>query len=154
MQSTETHIEDLSNCIETCNKMLRGERSAIETYDIAIEKFSTDPQAGKLTAIRAEHAESVEELERSIIEMGGTPDLDSGAWGEFATLVQSSANLLGDKSAIASLKQGEAKGKSDYEAALENGDVLTSCRELYTNTLLPRIRRHISALEAMSEAVS
>ena len=114
MQATTTHTESLEDCIETCNKMLRGERSAVETYDMAIDKFASDPVIEKLSAIRNDHAKSVADLEKNVIEMGGVPDRDSGAWGEFAQLVQAAANLIGEQSAVTSLKQGEEKGQSDY----------------------------------------
>lgn len=153
MQTTDTKSETLEECIETCNKMLRGERSAVETYDMAIEKFSTDPAIGKLRSIREDHAESIADLEKNVISMGGTPDRDSGAWGDFATLVQGTANLFGDKSAVASLKQGEEKGLSDYESALQESDLMASCLDLYANTLLPRVRRHIAELDALGESI-
>jgi len=153
MQTTAPQTENLEKCIETCNKMLRGERSAVEAYDLAIDKFSSDPNVATLKSIRSEHADSVDLLEKNVIEMGGKPDTDSGAWGEFATLIQGAANLFGDSSAIASLKQGEEKGKSDYESALADNDVMASCLDLYANTLLPRTRRHIASLDAVGEAV-
>lgn len=148
-----TNTENSEKCIEVCNEMLRGERSAVETYDMAIEKFSPDPAIAKLSHIRSEHAQSVADLERNVQEMGGVADQDSGAWGSFAKLVQGTANLFGDESAVASLKQGEEKGRSDYESALESGDLMASCLDLYANTLLPRIRQHIATLEALGDAL-
>lgn len=152
--TTGTTSENIGKCIEICNKMLRGERSAVETYDMAIEKFSADPATATLTQIRNEHVESVNDLERSIREMNAVPDQDSGTWGSFAKLVQGTAQLFGDGSAVASLKQGEEKGRSDYESAIEGGDLMAPCLDLYANQLLPRVRRHVDTLEALGDAIN
>lgn len=153
METTTTRKPgNVEKCIEACNEMLRGERTAVETYDMAIEQFSPDPGIATLTDIRNEHAESVNNLETNIREMGGVPNQESGAWGSFAKLVQGSANLFGDESAVASLKQGEEKGRSDYESALKGGDLMASCLDLYANTLLPRVRQHIDTLDALGDS--
>lgn len=145
--------ESIARCVQISNDRLRGERSAVETYDMAIEKFSPDPATTKLTQIRNEHAESVNDLERNIREMNGIPDQDCGAWGSFAKLVQGTAHLFGDGSAVASLQQGEEKGRSGYESALEGDDLMAPCVDLYANLLLPRIRRHIETLEGLGDSI-
>jgi hypothetical protein len=47
------------HCIDVCNRLLRGERSAVETYDKAIEKYGSEPAAATLRRIRDEHALAV-----------------------------------------------------------------------------------------------
>lgn len=141
--------ENTTECIETCNSLLRGELSAVETYEQAIEKFDSAADTVTLRKIRDEHQASVHDLQRSITEMGGVPETDSGAWGTFANAVQGAANLLGDDSAVAALKQGEKHGENDYEKALEQEDTLPSCRSQIESKLLPRVRSHIQTLETL-----
>ncbi len=141
---------DTEKCIDVCNRLLRGERSAVETYQLAIEKYSDEPSIGTLHGIKEDHIASVELLETNVISMGGSPDDDSGAWGTFATTIQSTANLFGESSAISSLKMGEEAGRSDYEAALNDDDVMPGCKELIRNSLLPKIDLHISKLDQVA----
>lgn len=149
MNTTET----TSECIDRCNKLLRGERSAVETYAIAIEKFGDDPRVEKLKDICQEHRHSVSDLEKNIQDMGGDPDTDSGAWGGLAQAVQKSANLLGTQGALESLASGEKIGLKDYEKAIDSGKLMPECVELVRLQLIPRIESHLSILERLEERV-
>src|SRR6185436_15999874 len=50
-------------CIETCNKLLRGELSAVETYQQAIAKFAEGGERPVLERILADHQDSVRTLQ-------------------------------------------------------------------------------------------
>lgn len=136
-------------CIETCNELLRGELSAIETYDQALEKFAVEPEAKQLRMLRQEHSESVQKLSENIRNMGGEPSNDSGAWGTFTKIIQGAAKLMGENSALGSLKMGEEKGKSMYEDALEDDSLLPECKIMIQSELLPRQKQHLSTLQSM-----
>jgi uncharacterized protein (TIGR02284 family) len=141
------------HCIDTCNSLLRGERSAVETYDQALEKYRDKPEvAAELSRIRGEHADAVRQLEDNVRSMGGTPDTESGAWGAFAQAVQGAANLFGTGSALESLQQGEKSGERDYESALKDDDVMPECKNLINSQLLPPVREHVSRLGALQRA--
>ena len=140
------------NCIKICNKLLRGERSAVETYAKAIEKHAGETSAiPELTRLRGEHAAAVKTLEENVRSMGGTPDLESGAWGTFANTVQSTANLFGPESAISALAAGEKHGLNDYESALKDDDMMPECRTMVQTKLLPPIREHLTTLERLAK---
>lgn len=136
-------------CIEVCNSLLRGEISAIETYDQAIEKFKKEPEVVVLRELKAEHIKSLNSLKANIQTMGGMPTSDSGLWGDFAKTVEASSKLFGENAALYALEQGEKHGKREYEEALENSDVLPDCRELLRTELLPRQVAHIGQLGQM-----
>ena len=140
------------HCINYCNKLLRGERSAVETYDQAIEKYADDPALSELRSIRADHISAVGDLENNVRSMGGVPEEGSGAWGTFATLVQGAANLFGDDSAVAALTTGEKNGKKDYENGLEDEDIMPECKMLYRAELL-KINGHIVTLDRLQERI-
>ena len=141
--------ETVNACIDTCNRLLEGERSAVETYDQVLEKFSDDLGASALRRIRDEHAHATALLEQNILQMGGMPLQDSGVWGMFANAVQKTANLFGENSAITSLQKGEEKGAGDYRAALSQPGILPSCRALIHETLLPLTKSHIESLASL-----
>ena len=58
-------------CIEKCNNLLQGELSAVETYQQALEKFGSEPQAQTLREILRDHQDSASILTQNIIKMGG-----------------------------------------------------------------------------------
>lgn len=149
----KTSYENTQHCIDVCNRLLRGELSAVETYNRAIEKFSTEPEVVGLSRIRDEHLRSVNRLEENVRGMGGHPDMDSGTWGTFAKAIQSTANLFGENSAVCTLRTGEKSGCEDYERALEDEDVLPECKEMIRAELLPRVQGHIDALGRIGERV-
>ncbi|MES2440397.1 MAG: DUF2383 domain-containing protein [Verrucomicrobiota bacterium] len=145
--------ENSDHCISVCNRLLRGELSAVETYAQAIEKYSGSPVAAGLREIRSQHARSATLLSANVREMGGEPEKDSGAWGLFATAVQGAANLFGMGSAIESLQKGEETGLKDYQAALLDEGVMTDCKEMIRENLLPPVLNHIASLEKFEQSV-
>ena len=141
------------HCIDICNGLLRGERSAVETYDQALGKYRKQPPVfAELTRIRDEHAAAVSALEENVRSMGGTPDDSSGTWGTIAGAIQATANLFGAGSALESLQQGEKAGQHDYEEALADEGVMTECKGLIRAKLLPPVQGHVTALEALQKA--
>lgn len=148
-----TTTKDHQHCISVCNSLFRGELSAIETYNLGIEKYRGTPQIAALEKIRDEHVRSANILRDNVVSMGGQPDNSSGAWGDFAKTVQSAANFFGESSALSSLQQGEEHGRKEYEAALENDQVMPECKELIRTKLLPKILQHLAALNALKATV-
>jgi uncharacterized protein (TIGR02284 family) len=143
---------NMEHCIDVCNRLLRGERSAVETYQQAISKLPPDMRASELGRIHQEHSNAVSLLERNVLSMGGRPDQESGAWGTFATAVQGTANLLGAQAALESLQTGEKTGLREYEAALEDDEVMPECKDMIRSNLLPFTRQHIETLEHLQKA--
>lgn len=143
---------DTHHCIAVCNKLLRGELAAVETYGQAIMKYDTMPEADELRRIRIEHSRSAKMLASNVRALGGYPTPDSGAWGLFVSAVQGAANLLGEESALESLKQGEELGRKDYEEALQDERVIEEFRILIRTELLPPVMKHIAALESREQA--
>lgn len=136
------------HCIDVCNRLLRGERSAVESYDKAIRAFDLGAPP-ELTQIREEHVQAVAILEENVLAMGGEPEREAGAWGAFAKTVQGAANALGEKTAMESLQTGEKAGLRDYEIALKDEDVMAECKEMIRSTLLPQTEEHVSTLEEL-----
>lgn len=143
---------NMEHCINICNKLLRGERSAVETYEQAIEKYGDKPIMGELRRLRDEHAVAVRELEENVRSMGGEPERTSGMWGAFARTVQSAAGLAGPNSALEALETGEKSGRADYEGALKDEGVMPECKNLISSRLLPKITEHVATLERLQQA--
>jgi hypothetical protein len=79
--------------------------------------------------------------------LGGEPSDSSGAWGAWAKTVQGTANLLGDNTALKSLKEGEEHGLKDYQEAVD--DVDPTSAQLIQNQLIPAQQRHINLLDQL-----
>jgi bacterioferritin (cytochrome b1) len=130
--------------------LLRGELSAIETYEQALRRLNgpgTD-LADQLVHFAAEHSRNADALKARVEALGGHTATSSGAWGAWAKVVQGTANIFGDGSAIKALKEGEEHGLKDYQDALEDDELDEMSRRLVENELIPRQRKHIAALDA------
>ena len=134
---------------DNMNSMLRGEISAVETYEQGIAKFDDADIRTVLSHIRDEHTQAVEKLRSHIRDMGGEPTDSSGTWGTLTGAVEGVAKLLGPQAALAALKRGEEIGISSYESAIEDVDVPTECKDILRDDLLPRCRDHVRALDSV-----
>ena len=147
-----TTIEINEKCIDVCNSLLRGEVSAVETYEKAIKKFEGESEVTLLTEMRMSHQQSLQRLHDNVLDMGGTPTTDSGAWGVFANSVQAAAGLFGENAALSALIQGEEHGVKEYEAALDNEDVMAECQDIIRTELLPRTKINLTTLKALRDS--
>lgn len=100
--------------IETLNSFLRGEISAVETYRQAIARVSDAKMKDEMEQCLHDHEHRVESIRERVEKLGGKPSQGSGIWGAFAKLTQAGADLLGEKSAIQAIEQGEDHGLADY----------------------------------------
>lgn len=137
---------------DTLNSLLRGEISAVETYQQAMDKIGSGPGAVELRLIHDEHREAANTLRKHIRDHQGTPDKGSGAWGAFAKAVAGVAKLFGNTAALKALKEGEEHGAKSYEDALEDKDLAGECKELIRTRLLPQTRAHVAVLDRLMEA--
>lgn len=146
--TNRTHTSDTS----ALNSLLRGEMSARETYDQAIEKLRDSKRpdlVNTLSRIRGEHARAVETLKSHVTTHGGEPSEGSGAWGTFANAVEGTAKMFGPQTALAALKQGEQQGLNDYERTIQSEDVAADCKSLIRSELMPQTQEHIGALDRL-----
>src|SRR5437868_10241429 len=102
--ATKTNVDEL-------NKLLRGELSAVETYQMALDKLEKDSSARfEVETNMASHQNRAMMLRDAILAIGGEPAKGSGPWGIVAKAVEGGAQLFGEKAAIAALEEGEDHG--------------------------------------------
>jgi uncharacterized protein (TIGR02284 family) len=137
--------------VEQLNSFLRGEISAVETYEMALEKLDEiSPTRDELMACLQSHQDRVQLLTEMIIDLGGEPAQSSGPWGVFAKTVEGGAKVLGEKATIAALEEGEDHGIEDYEDEVKDEDLDPASRNVVMTQLLPMQRQthdRISALK-------
>ncbi len=139
--------------VDKLESFLRGEISAVETYDQALEKLSNeDPaSADRLRAARASHQMRVEWLRNELIQRGTNPSDESGLWGSFAKLVEGGAKAFGAKAAIAALEEGEDHGRDEYIDELEN--LSPAARAFVEQRLLPEQMKTHDAISNLKQAL-
>ncbi|MBA4063408.1 MAG: ferritin [Isosphaera sp.] len=148
MPATHTHPPDACDT-GALNALLRGELSAVETYDQAMSKFEDQKVLADLQKIREEHARAAGVLREKVVRFGAEPAGSSGPWGAFAAAVTGAAQALGPSTALAALRQGEEHGVNEYEDALGNDAVHPDCKEMIRTDLLPRCRGHVDELNRL-----
>jgi hypothetical protein len=134
-------MSDTTTITETNNKLnalLRGELSAVETYDQVLKKLPWD-EIPELRVNRDCHFRRTQLLANAIQFKGGTPETTSGAWGALAQAATGGAKLFGRDAMIAILEEGEDRGLADYRTAMEAGD--EELRQLIGVELLPAQKR-------------
>jgi len=138
---------------DSLNDLLKGFRSAAQAYDKALDAIEDDNAMGRaaLVTIKDDHHQAVSRLTSRVTELGGTPATDTGAWGTFATAAQSVANVLGDRSALESLKQGEEHGLNDCKSLLEEG-LDPQTKQMISHELIPMQQAHIESLEGLAKS--
>ena len=134
--------------IEKLNSFLRGEISAVETYQMALEKVDhISTTRDELLVNLKSHQDRVMTLQESIRALGGEPATGSGPWGKFAKAVEGGAKVFGEKAAIAALEEGEDHGLKDYKKELEDLDPMT--RQMVESDLLPKQQATHDRLSAL-----
>ena len=133
------------------NSFLRGEISAVETYKQAIDKIKDPALRSQLQSCEQDHEQRIELLRERITSLGGKPDQGSGAWGVWAKLVQGGGDLLGEKTALSALEQGEDHGLNDYRKDLEALDGDT--RSWVESNILPKAERTHGTLSTLKRTV-
>jgi demethoxyubiquinone hydroxylase (CLK1/Coq7/Cat5 family) len=148
VESNVTGTADDKQVVDTLNKFLRGELSAVETYQQAIEKLRDSAFVRELSELCRAHEDRVQFLRQEISRLGGRPADSSGPWGGFAKLIEGGAKLFGEKAAISALEEGEDHGLKLYRGDLDKLDPTTG--QLVENRLLAdqeRSHRIMSALK-------
>jgi hypothetical protein len=129
----------MKNSVDQLNSFLRGEISAVETYNQAMTKLRTMPYASQLEDCKRSHEQRVQLLKDQIRRLGGTPVDASGPWGAFAKLVEGGAATVGEKVAIAALEEGEDHGLRDYRNDIAKLD--PEVRTFVEQRILPEQQR-------------
>lgn len=136
------------------NELIRGERSAVETYQQAFEKVGGDPRVRELRPMVSDHEQAIRLLTDKVHSCGGEASTDSGAWGTWAETVMGTAKLFGDKAALSALKRGEEHGLKQYQDALQDEALDDSCRSIIRNQLVPQQEAHVRTLDRILDTLN
>ena len=136
--------------VDDLNKCLRDELSAVETYRQALDKgekqYGTDVKFQQLAQMCRDHEDAAAQLRDLIQQLGGRASHNAGAWGAWSKTVMGTAKLLGDKTALKALREGEESGVKDYEGVLRAS---TPEVQRALAPIVARDRTHIQQLDHM-----
>jgi uncharacterized protein (TIGR02284 family) len=141
-----------TDTVDQLNSFLRGELSAAESYREALAKLPSATSRTTLEDCARSHQERASLLTREVRRLGGEPAESSGAWGTFAKLVTNSAQVFGEKAAIAALEEGEDHGRNDYQRDLN--DLNAEARTFIESQVLPEQLRTHRAMSTLKKTLS
>ena len=130
--------------IDQLNSFLRGELSAVETYQQCIDKMSDRNIVAQLRSLQQSHQRRAELLTDRVRMLGGKPAQGSGVWGSFAKVAEGSAKLFGESAAVSALEEGEDHGRDDYRRDVEK--LSPTERNFIESEILPEQQRTHDAL--------
>lgn len=137
--------------VEQLNAFLRDELAAVETYQQCLEKIDKPEIANGLTDLQNSHQKRVSLLRKRILELGGTPENESGAWGSFSKLVQGGAKMFGEKAAVSALEQGEDRGEKNYQERVDKLSPIN--REFISTEIAPEHHHTHNTLERIKSVI-
>ncbi|HEX4404882.1 MAG TPA: DUF2383 domain-containing protein [Polyangia bacterium] len=153
MNHTSVHKDDAT--VDALNELLRGELSAVESYDKALPALEDKPALrGDLQDCRASHETRAERIRRAIEQVGGEPARASGAWGMFAKAVAGGSRALGWKVVISTLEEGEDHGLKEYKDALPRLHLDEGVRHLIADELYPQQQHTHGVISALKRVMS
>ena len=146
-------MENLQDNLEPLNRLLRGELSAVETYQQALESISDQQAITELERISNEHSQAVSMLREEIRHFGGIADESSGVWGLWAKAIEGTAKVFGETAALKALKEGEEHGLKEYQAIMNDPDLLPEVKSMLAERLQLRQKEHIETLNRCMETL-
>lgn len=137
--------------IKQLNSFLRGELSAVETYQQCIEKVENEQVRSQLLGLQESHRSRAILLQERILGLGGEPEQSAGAWGSLAKAVQGGATIFGAAAAVSVLEEGEDHGLKDYRKDVEN--LSPAERQFVESRLLPEQQKSHDALSQIDRSL-
>ncbi len=134
---------------EALNHILRGELSAVEAYDQALEKIEEAAEIKRLKEFQLSHKNNVEYWRERVASVVVEPDTSSGPWGYVVQAFIGTAKLFGETSTLKALKAGEEHGVKEYGNLLNHPLVEEYDKRHIRNEILPEIERHLTSIDAM-----
>ncbi len=138
----------ITDTILFLHALLRGELSAVDSYDRAMAGLP-EPPLGELLENRQCHHRRSQIIARAIRAHGGIPDASSWVWGALAKATTQGAAVLDRAAIIAVLTDGEERGLTTYRNELSRGDA--EVRQLIGVDLLPSQKRTLTRLRQLIE---
>lgn len=100
------------------NDLLQLDHDAIGAYQVAIEQLADRSYAQQIQGFLLDHERHVQDLNRLIQELGGTPKNEPHASGPLKQAVQRLGGLGGDKGTLMAFRNNEMQVRARYQGYL------------------------------------
>ena len=100
------------------------------------------------------HEAAVSLLEEQIVKLGGKPSKSPNTWGSWPKLILENISLVGKRSAVKVLLEGEKTAEADYLAAIQDSALPSTIRTLIETNLLPTQQSHVRSLDRVMETIT
>jgi rubrerythrin len=130
-------------------EIIRGERSAVETYRQVLEAADDKPELEAIRNMSTDHIQAVQYFSEIAHARGQEVPDSSGLWGSWVKFTTGVAKTFGDKSSLEVLKKGEEHGKKIYENILDSDNVDEQVKGAIRTRFLPQQERHIEVLGSL-----
>jgi len=144
----------MSTRSDKIREIIKGERAAVETYGQVFEKYGSDSQIDKLRYFSKDHKQAVIELNNIARQSNIEIPESSGAWGTWSKLVTGTAKILGEKSALKALKEGEEHGLKEYEDLLSSSNVPIQLKNMIQERFIPMQKKHIEDIDSLMSKIN
>ena len=134
---------------EDLHAILRGEISARQTYEQALEKVDSHPESQKLRNLLNDHKFAENFWRKELKMKDEKPESDSGAWGTVAQTVIGAAKVFGETSTLRALKEGEEYGLKQYRDLLESEQISPTLKTKINNVFIPNQKKHIERIDTL-----
>ena len=134
---------------DSINEVLRGEVSAVEAYQQALDTVKEDPEVNRLQEFLADHQSAVSYWKKQVNDQGVVVEASSGPWGTAVEAFVGTAKLFGNNPALKALRRGEEYGLNEYEKLTRDGHLSPTQTSYVRDVLIPNQLRHINSIDAM-----
>lgn len=110
-------VTELHRTASLLNRLLRGEMSAVDAFDICLD-HAAPSHLPVLRTCRDAHAERSRMLSKHIRTLGELPNEGPGVWCAITATISSSAAMMTEDRIIDLLLEGEDHGKNEYKVIL------------------------------------
>ncbi len=138
--------------LEQLNSFLRGELSAVESYQRCLERFGDSSTAAEFRDLKDSHETRVRLLAERIARLGGKPATGSGAWGGVVKWIEKGAARLGDRALGDALERGERHGQADYLRDMRR--LSPDTRRFVADRVLPEQQRSLARVRQLKAQVA
>lgn len=129
--------------------LIRGEMAAVKSYSTLIGDLDQSKERTKLEMIKKDHENAVEKLKKFANADVKEDTTSSGAWGVFASTWTKGAKLLGNKTVLKALAQGEEHGVDEYREALKDDTIKPELKQMIKTQFLPKQEEHLKTIKEL-----
>ena len=135
------------------NSLLRGELSAIESYEYALNRFEGESQEFALHRIAKNHRHAAAALRWQVLAQGGEPTRESRPWEYFNSIKPGTPASERFRDVLVALRRGEEYAMEAVKETANSELPSEDCFRMLVDQLLPQTRAHLSALEHLTRSV-